>query len=915
MLKRLIFIFLFSWFLFRLDLAFSLERQDNELLKLSLKVFVENNDLENAYKVALKGYKNNSKDIFWLKWLADISLWQGKVDLAFAYYKKIYSLKPSLSLRNKIIELGLKTNKPHQIVKFLEEKVKSKDYRYVENLLQAYIYMGVPENIFKVLDRLPSKIAFNYYPLASEVAFSLGELDKSIFYLQKIQEKRKFNSVELNLWVRILLLQKKFEKALQYLITYKEQDISNDLEYWYNLSDLAWILQKDELVFKASLYLFEQKKARKVDIERLGITALRKNNLDLAKKAYLWAWEKYREPAYFFSYAYILEKEKKYKELYLKIAKLSEEETSILESDKNFWLLKALALRYVGKYKQALDIYLDLYITYRQSSIAELYIYALIDAGRVKELKSFLTYLDSNKLVDTKLTLAVASGFNYLQNSNKAIFYYDRYLERYPNQITFLIDYADILSSVEEYEARAKKLRKRAYELIVEKINQDKDFLKDSDNLYNYLRLAIYFETPKKIKKILARAKQVLPLREYLNLYYSYLLSRGSYEKALFLKNKYKLAPPWVKLSLALEEESKDDLYYLTNTFFYRLPIRDEVEGLRRSGQIDRSKKVAWYNLENNQRDFLLYKQFKDLIEESEDKIKIHSEVNFSNNYDIFISNIQAWSDWNKYLSSEILVEDRGIRERDSALKNIPYNIRMLGISLLYKREDLQLKASIWKLKKEKEIVGGQIEGFKYLQDGLEAFLRIYINAKAEDNLVLEAGAVREGIGVGLVYNLTNAWQIEASSEINRYRDLDNNIFGNSLVNFFQISRRLRAGYPSLTLRNYWLYSTYEEKNSSYLQRFAREEVDLLPADYWEVGLALDFGLENRDNYNRVWRPFGEVGVSYNNQNGFGPSLELGIGGSLLGQDNLALGMSYSKRLSDEGEDLYRFYLDYNYWF
>lgn len=916
-MKKVIFTLIFCLLALNLNLALAEDnlKQQTELLKLALNVFVENNDLDNAYKTALKGYKLNKRDIFWLQWLAQISIWQGKTNLAFSYYKQIYKLKPSLNLSNKIIKLGLELNQLDKIVDLLEEKVRKKEYLYVDSLIKAYIYIGSPEKVFALLKKIPKKIAFNYYFIASELAFSLGELDLSLFYLKEIEKVRKLNSEEVNLYAKILLIKRRYDHALQKLYSIKDKMDFTEPDYWYNLSDLSWLMQKDEIGLEVNYFLFQHDIARKVDFERLGILSLKKKDFDLAKRVYLEAWKKYKEPIYFLNYAYVLDRLKDYKLLYTEIEKFSQEDKHFLENNINILLLKAKSLTWLGKKREALDIYLELYLKYRQNSLAREYIYAAIELGETKDLLTFLRYLEENKLVDESLYLVVGSAYTYLQYNQKAIFYYDKYLDKNKQDISFLVDYADVLGSLEEYKNREIKLRKRAYALIKERIKQDDKFLTNKDNLYLYLRLSFYFDSPGKIKKLLAKAKEILPEEEYLNLYYSYLLARGSYEKAIFLQKRYGFAPPWAKMSMNLEQDNREELARLTQNFLFRLPIRDEVESLRRIGRIDRSKEVAFSNLDKNKKDFLLYKQFKDLIEESEDKIHLATEASLHKDYDIWTNRVLVLSDWNKYLSYSVLLEDKLIKERDNNLFNLPDNISKYTLSFSYKRERKEVKFSLWKIVSKQEVWGGKLEFSSYLNNRLNLRFRVYGNDFASENLLVETLGLREGIGFDLVYDLTDSWQTEFSQDFSRYRDLKYNLFGQSRSSFWQISKKLRVGYPSLTLRNYWLYNSYAENQSSYLNRFSVQPPDLLPADFWETGLVLDFGLENRDNYNRVWRPFGEFGVVYNNQNGWGPFLELGVGGSLLGQDNLALGFGYSKELIQEGEGVYRFYGEYNYWF
>lgn len=62
-----------------------------------------------------------------------------------------------------------------------------------------------------------------------------------------------------------------------------------------------------------------------------------------------------------------------------------------------------------------------------------------------------------------------------------------------------------------------------------------------------------------------------------------------------------------------------------------------------------------------------------------------------------------------------------------------------------------------------------------------------------------------------------------------------------------------------------------------------------MPRSFTQYGVLFGFGTDYLDRYTRAWRPFLDVGMLRDNREGWGSQVQLGVAGSVFGNDHLAL--------------------------
>jgi hypothetical protein len=151
----------------------------------------------------------------------------------------------------------------------------------------------------------------------------------------------------------------------------------------------------------------------------------------------------------------------------------------------------------------------------------------------------------------------------------------------------------------------------------------------------------------------------------------------------------------------------------------------------------------------------------------------------------------------------------------------------------------------------------------------------------------------------------------------------DGESLGSGARAVFTAGYKFRFDYPDYSLRlttGIYDYSREDGAISGDAARLVPDDVTadssfFLPGDYTQYGIYVGFGEEFRDRYTRRWRPFLDFGITYNTASGIGTDLSAGIGGRVLGDDHLAIGIGRIEGGGGLGEIDQIFRAVYRYWY
>jgi thioredoxin-like negative regulator of GroEL len=171
----------------------------------------------------------------------------------------------------------------------------------------------------------------------------------------------------------------------------------------------------------------------------------------------------------------------------------------------------------------------------------------------------------------------------------------------------------------------------------------------------------------------------------------------------------------------------------------------------------------------------------------------------------------------------------------------------------------------------------------------------IGVNQPATENAYLRVGGVKDVVGIGANWRLSTRNYLSARAEGNRFFGQDRTSIGHGSVFEVEAGHKFRIEYPDYTVKVVATRGNYSSKQDAgaVLRRLSPDPgavaSDFMPRSFTQGGLVFSFGTEYLDQYSRGMRPFLEAGVLRDSREGWGTRVQLGVGGSVLGNDHASV--------------------------
>jgi hypothetical protein len=161
---------------------------------------------------------------------------------------------------------------------------------------------------------------------------------------------------------------------------------------------------------------------------------------------------------------------------------------------------------------------------------------------------------------------------------------------------------------------------------------------------------------------------------------------------------------------------------------------------------------------------------------------------------------------------------------------------------------------------------------------------------------VTQVGAVKDMVSLGAQWSPQSRWFGHASVQANRFYAQDRNYLGHGFDFAAGAGYRIRVTHPTWNVRmiaQRGIYSASDNVISSFSPLMQGNKApfaaDIMPRNFTQYGFVLGFGSTGKDSYSRAWRPFFDLGYVHDSNQGWGPQVTIGVGGSVLGRDHLRL--------------------------
>ena len=274
---------------------------DDRIYTLAIKVFLENGNLSEAYRVAGRAVQQVPDNLVWRRLLAQVGEWVGRRTVALEQWRYIAEKDPRREAFEQILRLLPGTYDDESLVFALQGLAKQVRWKGEEwhQLADAYERIGRPAQAIAELMRMneerPDPALLEHAALLCQ-RMGLGNAARALY------EQLEHTYGPTLPWgiskATLHYQQGELVRAYQVLMEVKFLASESDTGYWKLVGQLAWSLQKDAEVEQAYRILWQQEEISQVTHERL-IQLVRQSNSAEAVEMGLEGWVTYQDPKFF----------------------------------------------------------------------------------------------------------------------------------------------------------------------------------------------------------------------------------------------------------------------------------------------------------------------------------------------------------------------------------------------------------------------------------------------------------------------------------------------------------------------------------------------------------------------------------------------------------------------------------------
>jgi Tfp pilus assembly protein PilF len=193
-----------------------------------------------------------------------------------------------------------------------------------------------------------------------------------------------------------------------------------------------------------------------------------------------------------------------------------------------------------------------------------------------------------------------------------------------------------------------------------------------------------------------------------------------------------------------------------------------------------------------------------------------------------------------------------------------------------------------------------RIEGTYNVTRRLTLTYALGYNQAATESTQLTVGGTRDLASLGFNYVLDPHWFGGARYEYARFHGQDRSYLGNGGLVEANIGYKIKADYPDYTIRAVFAHGQYNATGTPgdalrvlLPQGTPFTAASFMPQTFTQGGLLFSFGDGLPDDYSKGWRPMFIGGPLRDSRAGWSGEAELGVVGSVFGNDQLMLYGAY----------------------
>lgn len=393
-----------------------------------------------------------------------------------------------------------------------------------------------------------------------------------------------------------------------------------------------------------------------------------------------------------------------------------------------------------------------------------------------------------------------------------------------------------------------------------------------------------------------------------------------------WLGNRYvseMLKPASAQLALALMDNDKPRLSTLLAKDSSSLSASDRAQALERLGHLPAAQTEAHTALAGAPDNDQHYEDWVDLALKQQPSAGLRTEYTSVNPLETRSIFVDAGLKLTNHLGLKLRDTERFNSTSDeSQLAWVPRRDEETSIALIHSDVAHRYELEVGRRDALAVQTTGLLTAAWMSDNHVNLTLQAGVNQYTDVDTLLTLGGSKDFVSAELSWDSQRDWFSSLAVERARYKTQEGLRLGTGTDFTATLGYHLQTQGTPIDLSAYvthWGFS----RGSGPVPEFARfmpnnetpDASDVMPQNNVQYGLTLTLGNDQLTTYQRAWRPYLSVSLIHDSQQGWGPGVSAGIGGSVLGRDRLGIYAMYESASRGESKRTTRVGLYYRFFY
>ncbi|MDO8988993.1 MAG: tetratricopeptide repeat protein [Sideroxyarcus sp.] len=895
--------------------ADNIRAYDKKNYELGYQVFIENNNLNEAFRVAEAAVRQSPSETIWHQRLAQIAEWLGKPEVALREWRWLLRHRDTQEALLAVLRLAPVMNDSDALLdawKRVAAKQKLDEAQW-KNLADLFEQTGRQREGIKFFEaRYAAERQAFQLETAARLAERSGDDERAAVLYGRLFERHGARTDWLMKIANLHLRKGEYRKAYDLLQSNRAKVGEDDIAYWKLLADLAWQLQLDKDAKKNYRRMAEAGKLAREDFSRLIYLlgdARRDEKAALAELGYRRFGD--RDMLLLALEIHAANGDRQAQKRLFESA--AADRKLDLSDSSRFYLLRAQYLQANGDFRAArADSRHAAGIAPDSVSSGNAMLWFLIDAHDLPALREMIARLVARgDHENPDYWGALAAAYQVLDQPARAAAYYARQLKHSGQDFLWLVNYADALEQARQ-AGMAARVRRHAWLKLRRNLSGKPVALSYAPDMLAAARLSM-LNAPGDPASALVRSV----LRQDRLLKHEDVAERTGLAWAVSLKERDADAermtsdlvlgwavsteqsanakawlwqrygrmlgsPLWAATSVAVAENDTEQLGHLLDGQADGMSMLVRHDAANATEQERYAQSIVFDGLTDDPENNEAHQRL------SEDMLAAAGEVGFELRSEQLgtlhntVQSVHIETALNRHL--RVAAEFRKTRQSDdtaSTFGALPPTERIAGLAL---KNHSGFGATEIALRRRNEFARTtemQVSHAMDIVSRVNLRFGLELNAAATESNELRVFGMRDQVSTGLLYRFGKRESVHVQPAWARYYTQGGEYLGSGRQLAWELGHQLRIDAPDLKVRLTGIHTDYNNADAASLP---------LPEKVNIYGLCFGYGEAYRNGYTRAWQPSADYCATHNDSSGRGYNASLGLNGPLAGHDQLALG-------------------------